>query len=85
MKIYTLLYIEDTIEESKSSNVIGAFPTQELAHTEMKGKLEEKKKELQVTKNDIDCGEAITYIDGMEASFYYYGSYYGWTIQEFEV
>ena len=85
MKIYTLLYHEDPIDDTSSSKVLNAFTTQEEAHAAMKGKLQEKTDELEVTEGDIDCGEVVTYIDGTDASLCHYGSYYSWTIQEFEI
>ena len=85
MKVFVLGYLSDPTDDTSSSDVLGAFKTEEEAQSAMRKELAAKKSEFEITDENIDLLYVKVYEGEYEASLCHYGSYYCWTIYEFEI
>ena len=84
-KAFVLEYLSDPTDDTSSSDVLGVYKTKEEAQKVMKKEFDTLFEYLEISDEDISDYNAKLYEDDTQSSICHYGSYYCWTIYEFEI
>ena len=85
MKVFVLGYLSDPTDDTSSTDVIGVYKTKEMAQKVMRQNFLAEKDEYDITDEEIENFNVRLYEGENDCSICHYGSYYCWTIYEFEL